>query len=297
MGYTRHAQAMILPPAGAPARLMPRMQCHILDTGYSIALEQFLMRGGRRRKIRCHSIAALLRHPEQGSMLFDTGYAPRILEATRAFPYFLYRLATPLRLRPELAVEAQLSRWGLVPGDIRRIVISHFHADHVAGLRDFPQAQFIALRIAFNDVRLRRGFSALKRAFIPSLLPPDFSRRAVLLPPFEGPPLPGLGATHDLFNDGSVQLVELPGHARGQVGMLANTEQGKVLFAADGCWLTRQVRERRPPHPITNLISDDPHAVLATIQNLHEFMRACPDVTMIPCHCPEAFARQVAPQL
>jgi hypothetical protein len=33
-----------------------------------------------------------------------------------------------------------------------------------------------------------------------------------------------------------------------------------------------------------------------TINNLHEFMHACPDVTVIPCHCPEAFARHISPQ-
>lgn len=293
MSDTLHVQATML----APADDVPRLQCHILDTGYCIALEQVVMRGGRRGKIRCHSIAVLLHHPEHGWTLFDTGYAPRLLESTRAFPYYLYRLATPLSVRPELAAEAQLSRLGLTPGDISRVAISHFHADHVAGLRDFPRAHFVCARSAYEDVRARTGFSALKRAFIPDLLPPDFRERAVLLPPFDGPLLPGLGATHDLFADGSALLVELPGHARGQVGMLANTQRGKVLFAADGCWLTRQVRERRPPHPITNLISDDPHAVRATIANLHEFMRVCPGVTLIPSHCPEAFARHVAPQL
>ena len=78
--------------------------------------------------------------------------------------------------------------------------------------------------------------------------------------------------------------------------MLANTETGKVLFAADGCWLTRQIRERRPPHVLTNLLADDPRAVRSTIHNLHAFSKACPDVAIIPTHCPEAFAREMGAQ-
>lgn len=270
------------------------MRYHVLDTGYCLASEHHIMRGGARRKVKCHSIVALLRHPERGWFMWDAGYAPRMLEATRRLPYRLYRLATPLRIEARLVVAAQLPRFGLSASDISTVVISHFHADHIAGLHDFPHARFIATKAAYESVRGRRGVSALRRAFIPSLLPLDFEIRATLISDFAGPPLPGLGQTHDLFGDGSALLVRLPGHAKGQVGMLANTERGPVLFAADGCWLTGQVREQRPPHPITNLFVDDAAAVRSTIEGLHTFMLARPDVAIVPTHCPEAFEREVA---
>jgi glyoxylase-like metal-dependent hydrolase (beta-lactamase superfamily II) len=103
-----------------------------------------------------------------------------------------------------------------------------------------------------------------------------------------------LGPTHDLFGDESLVLAPLPGHARGQMGMLAHTTQGDALFAADACWLARSIRERQTPHPITNLLVDDPRAVRATIDQLATFAQARPDVTIIPSHCPETFAREVA---
>jgi hypothetical protein len=34
-------------------------------------------------------------------------------------------------------------------------------------------------------------------------------------------------------------------------------------------------------------------AVRSTIHNLHTFAEACPDVRIIPCHCPEAYEREV----
>lgn len=275
------------------ASVTPRLRYYVLDTGYCLASEHHLMRGGARRRVHCHSIVVLMRHPGEGWFLWDAGYAPRMLEATRRLPYRLYRLATPLRLRPELAVIRQLPRFGLQRNDVRRVVISHFHADHIGGMRDFPQAELVALRSAYEDVKPRQGMSALSRAFIPALIPPDFEARARLLSEFRGPPLPGLGPTCDLFGDGSVLLVELPGHARGQLGMLANTERGPVLFAADGCWLTKQVRLCRPPHPITHLFVDDPASVKVTIDSLHAFAMARPDVSIVPSHCPEAFQREV----
>lgn len=273
----------------------PTVECHVLDTGYCLAHENLVLRGGARKQIECHSIVALLRHPKQGWLLWDTGYAPRMWDATRRWPFWLYRRATPLHIRPELAVAAQLERFGLTAADVQSIVVSHFHADHIAGVCDFPHSRFIASAAAYADVRERQGFAALRRAFIPALLPDDFARRVQLLPRFSGSALPGLGPSHDLFGDGSLLLVELPGHACGQLGLLAQTDRGPVLFAADSCWHSRSIRERRPPHPLTYLFVDDARAVRSTIAGLHKFAAARPDVRIVPSHCPEAFAREVRP--
>jgi glyoxylase-like metal-dependent hydrolase (beta-lactamase superfamily II) len=274
---------------------MPLLRCHILDTGFCTASEHHLIRGGRRVRLAVHSVAALLQHPQRGWLLWDAGYAPRLLDATRRLPFRLYRWATPMHVRPELAVAAQLPRFGLTPGGVKTVVISHFHADHVAGLRDFPRADLVALRSAYEDVAGRRGLRALAVAFVPALLPDDFEKRAALLPAFAGPALGPLGPSHDLFGDGSALLVELPGHARGQMGLLANTEKGRLFFAADSVWLSASYRERRPPHRMTHFFIDDPAAMRQTIDRLHDFAAAFPDVAVVPSHCPEAFAAHVRP--
>jgi glyoxylase-like metal-dependent hydrolase (beta-lactamase superfamily II) len=271
----------------------PVVACHLLDTGYCLASEHHLIRGGRRRTVHCHALVALLHHPDHGWLLWDAGYAPRMLDATTRWPYSLYRRFTPLRLDPALAVVNQLHRWDLAPHDIGRVIISHFHADHIAGLLDFPAAALIATQAACEGITGRTGLAALRRGFIPALLPADFARRVQALPTFTGDPLPGLGPTHDLFGDGALRLVALPGHARGQMGLLARTARGSLLFAADGCWLTRSITANMPPHRITNLLADDPRAVRRTIAGLHAFAAARPDVSIIPSHCPDTFAREV----
>ncbi len=278
----------------APRRNIPELTCHILDTGHCLAHEHILIQGGARKEVACHSIVALLGHPQHGWLLWDAGYAPHMLTATAHFPYSLYRLATPLRLRPELAAAAQLGRLNLAPGDIGSVLISHFHADHIAGLADFPTSRFVALREAYGSVAKIRGLRALRRAFVPNLLPRDFAARATLLDAFTGPPLPGLGATYDYYGDGSLLLVRLPGHARGQVGMLANTGRGPIFFVADSCWLAQSVRENRPPSRIGGLIADNAGEMAVTIGGLHAFAAARPDVLIVPSHCPETFAQMVA---
>ncbi len=269
------------------------LECHILDTGHCTALEKHLIRGGGRNTIVCHSLVALLGHPRHGWLLWDSGYAPRLWNATQRFPFRAYRWATPMHLRPELAVVSQLPRFGLTAADVRRVVISHFHADHVAGLRDFPRAELFASKAAYEDVAGRTGLRALSRAFVPVLLPEDFERRAVLLPQFEGAALDEFGPTCDLFGDGSAVLVSLPGHARGQVGLLAGTDRGPIFFVADSCWLSAAYRENRPPHWLTHLIIDDVRAMRATLAALHSYTHRHPEVAIVPSHCPEAYDKYV----
>lgn len=266
----------------------------LLDTGHCVVPEHLVISGGSRRPLECHALVGLISHPEQGLILFDTGYAPRMLEATRAWPYRLYRYATPLRLRPELAVASQLAARGVDPAAVGHVIVSHFHADHVAGLRDFPAARLVVAAAALEQALALRGVAALRRGIIPALLPDRLGAGGGLfvlpLAQMSGQPLAGLGPTHDLFGDGSIRLVALPGHARGQIGALLQTAAGPVLLAADGAWTSRSIREGRPPSPLTNLLVDDVPALKATLRGLGTFARANPAVRIVPTHCPEVYA-------
>ncbi|PDW04567.1 MBL fold metallo-hydrolase [Candidatus Viridilinea mediisalina] len=263
----------------------------LFDSGYCFVPEWQVLRGGRRQRFACHALAALLEHPQYGLLLFDTGYAPRMLDATEAWPFRLYRYMTPLYLRHELALVEQLQARGIGPEAIRMLIISHFHADHVAGLRDFPQARIVAERAALYQALQLRGVAALRRGLVPALHPPDLAQRTICADNFPaGPELPHLGPSRDLFGDGSLLLVALPGHARGQLGALVQSNSGPVLLVADGAWTSRSIRELRPPSRLTNLLVDDRRAVATTLARLHAFAHNHPEVRIVPCHCPECFA-------
>jgi hypothetical protein len=176
----------------------PTVTCHILDTGYCLAHESLVMRGGKHRQIQCHSLVALIKHPSHGWGLWDTGYAPRMLAATERWPFNLYRRATPMFVRHDLTVATQLARFQLDPTDIHWVVLSHMHADHLAGLRDFPHAQVYLSRSAYESVRGLQGIAAVRRAFIPSLMPSNLDKHLNLIDQWDGPEIPELGPSHDL---------------------------------------------------------------------------------------------------
>ncbi len=275
---------------------MTTVRYHLLDTGYCTAAERNVIAGGRRQVMQWHALAALIEHPTQGWLLWDTGYAPHMFDATARWPERAYRLLVPMYCTPEQAVLQQLSRFGLQASDIGQVIISHFHGDHVAGLRDFPQAIFRADQAATDEVLRHRGLNALRRGLLPALLPDDFAERVRPLPLTrrDHPLLSAFGAVHDLFGDGSLCCVALPGHARGQIGLLAQTEHRPIFLIADGAWCRRAIRERRPPPWHANLIADNPAELRRTLARLHTFAQAHPAVRIIPTHCPEVYAGEAA---
>ncbi|MES2464973.1 MAG: MBL fold metallo-hydrolase [Armatimonadota bacterium] len=248
--------------------------------------------------MHCHALVALLEHPTVGLLLFDTGYAHRRLRAaTKRLPYRLYRHAAPFFTSPEESAAAVLSRrFGVDASQIKTVILSHFHPDHLSGLGDFPEARFVASADGYDAASRKTGFRALAQGLLPDLLPADFVTRAVMLPSvFSGAPLPHVGPTHDLFGDGLLRVVRLPGHARGQIGLLAETERGPVFFVADAAYTRRSIRENRPPHRITNLFTEGASTVQDTLKRLHDFARELPDVSLIPTHCPDAYKEWNSP--
>lgn len=257
----------------------------ILDTGYCTARANMIARGTGWHEVRCHAPAFLLQHPTRGAMLFDTGYAPRILDAFTHWPDRLYKYATPTILGTPALLH--LDRFGLTAADVGTIIVSHLHADHVAGVRDFPKAQLVMSRAALALQQSVSGIDAVRRGVVQRLFPADVAQRAVVIDMFEAAALPHLGGTHDLLDDGSVRLVVMPGHARGQLGALVRTERGEVLLCADGAWTSQAYRELRAPHWVTGAMQDDMTALRRTLQSLHDFALVRPDVAILPTHCPE----------
>ncbi len=261
------------------------MKMWLLNTGYCTVSEHHIMRGSPKRLVRAHALAMLLEHPREGLILFDTGYAPRILEAFNVFPYNIYGRLTPTVTRDDWSVVSHLNVLGYVAKDIRYAILSHLHADHIAGLKDFPSATVIMSKKASRLLSLK-GFAALKQGFLPMLFWQN--SRVQTLDHFTDEPLDNLGQTFDLFKDGSMRLIELPGHARGQIGAVIQTPQGRVLLAADGAWTSQAFRENRPPHFLPlRLAFDNVAETLETLKNLHMFHQRYPEIKIIPTHCPE----------
>lgn len=220
--------------------------------------------------------------------LWDTGYANYFYQHTQSGIFQLYRKVTPVYLNEGESLKAQFQVLGIELASMGHIILSHFHGDHIAGLRDFPHSQFICSHTGWQQTRSLRGFSALRRGFIPDLIPADFEQRLTYLEGFETCPLP---AELSPFKDGyilphsqkQVLLVPLPGHAVGHIGAFVLTNQGWVLLASDAAWSPANYKSRQGPSRLAHIIMADAKAYYQTLNQLHQLSQN-PDVTIYLSH-------------
>ncbi len=275
-----------------PSKQAKTVTLTVLKAGVCLAPEPAVVTGGRLRIMRVPALFGLMEHPTQGPVLFDTGYHTRFVQATRQVPFRVLRLLTPLRMDQAENAGAQLQARGIPAKAVRHVLLSHFDPDHIGGLRDFPAARIVATAEAWRGVAGKTGLSALWARLLPDLLPDHIERRLSLVRTFDDPPIGPFASSHDLFGDGTIRLVELPGHARGQVGALVAADDGKTyLLAGDGCWTRRDLeRGVGPVHPY---LAQDRAAQVQTYETLRQ-ARRLPGVVVVPSHCPDA-ARELVP--
>lgn len=298
------------------------VQLYLGAAGYCTHPEVLTLRGGSIRPVRFPAGFACIIHPVHGAMLLDTGYSSRFFDETARLPNALYRYITPVVYQEQDSAVHFLKRIGLRTSDIRYVILSHFHGDHIAGVRDFPQAQFIYLPQAYDAVRSLGPLAAVKAGFLSGLLPDDFTQRSL---PLTGRPrqwtevrgakvdrgtgteaevtgrtltLTGTGAeaprifpwdeVYDIFGDGSLLGVDVSGHAAGMMGILLRTEQHEYFLCADAVWSSRAFREQRRPHALAGIIMSDRREYRSNFDKLVQLHQQFPAIRIVPSHCQEA---------
>ncbi len=159
---------------------------------------------------------------------------------------------------------------------------THAHWDHICGLLDLP-----GLPVHLHRTE-REWVSAGSVAPVGGVRD-SLRDRLVVDYELDGPPVLTFTRSHDLFGDGSVILVDLPGHTPGSVGVLAHTEHGWILIAGDAAWHELQIQHVRQKSAYPGvLVDDDRDETYRTLQRLH---LARHRVRIIPTHDHQATLR------
>lgn len=255
------------------------------------AAERLVLRGGAWAKRSLSVRFGLYLSQTAGPVLIDTGYTRHaVSDPGRSLGLRAYGRALSPHMVEAGQPEAVLARFGIAPKDVALVIVSHFHADHVSGLRLFPRARFLASSAAWSSLQRRSPLANLRHGIFAELLPPDFVDRLELIETrAEAGPLPHLDAKgHDLLGDGTLLSIPLPGHAPGHIGVLFPQLDRPLLYAVDAQWLAAALpADRRPGIPAT-LVADDRQAVGSSSDSVLRFAQAGGEVVL--CHDPSPSA-------
>ncbi|HDY8134780.1 TPA: MBL fold metallo-hydrolase [Vibrio vulnificus] len=269
------------------------LKIKIFEAGHCVH-PSFVVKPGSGLKPRSFPAAvALIQHPTKGNVLFDTGYHEHFFRATRPFPERFYAWTTPCHYQKERGIVAQLAKEKIGPHEIEHLVLSHFHADHIAAVSEFAHSQLHCQQKGVDALTKGGRVGGVRKGYLKALLPQQLESNLVMHRDFSipiGEILPHCQGVDllckDMFNDGLIYMVSLPGHAAGQVGLLVKREQGWLFLLADACWLIENLSENIDQHWLANLLCDDTQAYKQTLselrncyQHTHHFVR------FVPSHC------------
>lgn len=207
----------------------------------------------------------LIRHGDD-YLLWDSGYPLAMRDAPDSmfakFPSIRDQLAT-------LKVD---------PAKIVRIGASHYHADHIGQAQDFPGATLLIGKDDWDALK------AVQPGSPPRMGAPD--PKPVQHWISGGGKVDPVTGDRDVFGDGSVVMIDLPGHTPGHHALLVRLKnKGAVLLSGDTAHVTSNYETNGVP-----TFNTDRADTLASLDRLKATARAL-KATVVIQHEPDDIAK------
>lgn len=163
----------------------------------------------------------------KGLVVFDTGNNVAISDGGCKTHWLegICDFLKPTQKRSDV-IDKQLERLGYKTGDVKVVISSHAHLDHIGNITMFPKAIHVMQ----------------KKELYQAWWPEKFQRNGVFVQAdfdkareFNYMELDG---DYDLFGDGSIQILSTPGHTLGHQSLKVKLPQtGTVIISQDAIWM------------------------------------------------------------
>ena len=197
------------------------------NCGYCINNLKMVFKNTKKEKRKFPAGVFLIKHKKYGYILFDTGYSLDIYKS--GIIGKIYNLFNSTFVNEKDIIVKQLKKDGINPRKINYIILSHLHPDHVGGIKYFKNAKIIISKKALDTFKKKNIRNLIFKNLFPSwfldnlkVIDDDMFNKKYKY--FNG---------FDLFNDGSIIITNLEGHAKGQICCMIN---GNIFLGADTCW-------------------------------------------------------------
>ncbi|HBR68399.1 MAG TPA: MBL fold metallo-hydrolase [Rhodospirillaceae bacterium] len=203
-------------------------------------------------------------------MLWDAGFNLEAIKGVKDTDMFQPKI--------EKTIEQAIAVIGLKPSDIKKIGISHNHFDHIG------QAN------VFKDAELLIGAADYDMLFAPDAKPDADLHPEFLSEWADGQNVQKLTGDHDVYGDGSVVILSMPGHTPGHQALMVKLKNvGTVVLSGDLYHFKENYKHGR----ISDL-NTSREQTLASFKRMDEILREN-SAQLVIQHDPEHFARMKQP--
>lgn len=188
---------------------------------------------GEKNKITLPVSCYLIEHPK-GKILIDSGWHSKYIEEKpHRFFGLLDKISTPVITEGQ-TVDKKLENLGIRPDELDYVIFSHLDFDHTSGLELVKNAKNILVSEAELKDSNKYFFRYVKK---------NWNFANITSFSFKDTGIGPVGKSYDLFGDGTVVLVNTPGHSHGHTSVIVKNDEKFIVVAGD-CVYTRDSWEK-----------------------------------------------------
>ena len=229
----------------------------------------------------------LIRHP-RGDVLIDAGNSSHFHDEVADYPLLpklWLELLPGSNKRVALPADA-LRSVGVNPDTLTWLILSHGHVDHAGGIVDLPKAPVLAAQEELDFMK------SLANDHTIDVIPAHARALEGRATPihFEHVSYETFDESADLFGDGSIVVVKLPGHTPGSIGIFVNLSPTKRLFhVGDSINLVEQLDRRVGKSFVMHATDHDVGSAAEVVSKLAQLHALDPALEILPAHDRDAW--------